>query len=330
VTLNRFRRACYRFETVSGHNVRVPSPRSPRWGVAAGVLSIVLGVALIGGYFVVNHRQAANAAGPPPTADATPSAAPSSTASAPAGPDPALLAQVRTALAGQLSGKGSYAAVGVLDRVTGATVTYNEKASFQTASIVKADILAALLWKLQKADRHLSDGQKALATRMITQSDNDAASDLYADLGGAAGLTAANQAFGLTATTPGPDTRWGKAHTTVTDQLTLLKVLTSEDSPLAAASREYQLGLMSRVVAGQRWGVPAAATGSATGVYLKNGWDMLAADNGLWEINTIGRIVEPGHDWLVVVLSSHNSSQSAGERLVESAAKTAVSGLRGG
>ncbi len=85
---------------------------------------------------------------------------------------------------------------------------------------------------------------------------------------------------------------------------------------------------MSQVVTSQKWGVPAAAQDGATGVYVKNGWDTLAAHNGLWEINTIGRIVEPGHDWLVVVLSSHNTSQQVGEDLVESAAKKAVDGLR--
>jgi hypothetical protein len=308
-----------------GDNGRVPSPRSPRWGVVAGALSIVLGVALIGGYFLVNHRSSADAAPPVPAGDHPSSAAPAS----PTGPDPAVAQQVRTTLAGQLSGKGRYAAVGVLDRVTGATVVYNETISFQTASIVKADILASLLWKLQNSGGHLSEAQKSQATLMITHSDNDAATDLYGQVGGAAGLSAANKAFGLTSTTPGPGTSWGKAHTTVTDQLTLLKVLTSDDSPLSQASRSYELGLMSQVANDQRWGVPAAAGSGATSVHVKNGWDTLAADGGLWEINSIGRIVEPGHDWLVVVLSSHNSSMSAGQQLVEKAAKTAVSGLRG-
>jgi hypothetical protein len=290
--------------------------------VVAGVLSILLGSALIGGYFVVIHRQSAAAA---PEPRVTSSASPSPTAA----PAPAPNERVRTQLAGLLSAKGQYAAVGVLDLTTGATVVYNERVSFQTASIVKADILAALLWKLQNSGGHLTDAQKALATRMITKSDNTAASSLYTQLGGATGLTAANKAFGLTSTTPGPGSTWGKAHTTVTDQLTLLKVLTGADSPLSAASRAYQLGLMSQVSEDQRWGVPAAAQNSATGVYVKNGWDTLVADGGLWEINSIGRIVEPGHDWLVVVLSSHNSSMEDGQELVEGAAKMAVDGLRG-
>ena len=290
--------------------------------MVAGVLSILLGAALIGGYFVVIHRQSAAAA---PEPRVTSSASPSPTAT----PAPAPNEQVRTQLADLLSVKGQYAAAGVLDLTTGASVLYNERVSFQTASIVKADILAALLWKLQNSGGHLSDAQKALATKMITKSDNAAATTLYGQIGGAAGLNAANKAFGLTSTTPGSGSSWGKAHSTVTDQLTLLKVLATEDSPLSAASRAYQLGLMSQVSADQRWGVPAAAQNSATGVYVKNGWDTLVADGDLWEINTIGRIVEPGHDWLVVVLSSHNSSQQSGEELVEGAAKMAVDGLRG-
>src|SRR6185503_11972188 len=114
----------------------------------------------------------------------------------------------------------------------------------------------------QNSDGHLSETQKSLATKMITMSDNTAASALYSQLGGATGLTAANKAFGLTSTTPGPGSTWGKAHTTVADQLTLLKVLTAESSPLSTASRAYELGLMSQVTKEQRWGVPAAAQNS--------------------------------------------------------------------
>jgi beta-lactamase class A len=291
----------------------------------AAVFSVVIGIGLVASYLVITHLRSAAAAAPyvEPTVSSSSSPAPTPKAS------PTVNETVRAALATQLKSKGQYAAVGVVDRVTGAEVLYNEKASFQTASIMKADILASLLWKLQNENRQLTDDQKALATRMITESDNQAASQLYIQLGEATGLNAANKVFGLTSTTPGPGEAWGKAHTTVADQLALLEVLASDDSPLSAASREYQLGLMSRVDTAQRWGVPAAASKTATGVYVKNGWDTLAADGGLWEINTIGRIVEPGHDWLVVVLSSHNSSMNTGEDVVEGAAKMALEGLRG-
>ncbi len=289
------------------------------------VACLVLGIALVAGYLVISHRRSAAAAATDPEPTVSSSASQSPTAA----PSPTLNEQVRASLAGYLSAKGKYAAVGVLDLTTGAKVVYNEQLSFQTASIVKADILASLLWKLQGQNAQLSAAQKTLATRMITMSDNQAASTLYESLGEAAGLNAANKAFGLTSTTPGPGATWGKAHTTVTDQLALLQVLTSDNSPLSAANRAYQFGLMSQVESDQRWGVPAAAPSGATAVYVKNGWDTLAADGGLWEINTIGRIVEPGHDWLVVALSSHNSSQSAGEQLVQGAAKMAVDGLRG-
>lgn len=291
--------------------------------MVTAVLSVVLGVALIGTYVVIAHLRTPAAAGTDggPTLPSSPSPTPT--------PSPTVNEQVRASLANYLSAKGQYAAVGVLDLTTGAQVVYNEQASFQTASIVKADILATLLYQLQGENKQLTSSQKQLATKMITLSDNTAASSLYSQIGGASGLAAANKVFGLISTTPGPGSTWGKAHTTVTDQLALLRVLASDASPLSADSRAYQLGLMSQVDDDQDWGVPAARSAASTSVYVKNGWDTLAADGGLWEINSIGRIVEPGHDWLVVVLTSHNKTMDAGVDLVEGAAKMAVGGLRG-
>jgi len=78
----------------------------------------------------------------------------------------------------------------------------------------------------------------------------------------------------------------------------------------------------------QAWGITRAATGQATGVYVKNGWLPRTADGGRWAVNSIGRIVEPGHDWLVVVLSDHHTSQDAGITAVGQAAGLAVSGMR--
>ena len=85
---------------------------------------------------------------------------------------------------------------------------------------------------------------------------------------------------------------------------------------------------MSQVEDDQDWGVPAAASAQATDVYVKNGWMDDATDNGLWVNNSVGRIVEPGHDWLVVVLTSGNTGESSGIDVVEHAATLAVDGLR--
>jgi hypothetical protein len=82
---------------------------------------------------------------------------------------------------------------------------------------------------------------------------------------------------------------------------------------------------MERVVAGQDWGVSAAADGPRD-TALKNGW--LPRDaTGLWDVNSIGRITAGGRVRLVAVLSDGHPTRKAGIALVERAARAAVSAL---
>jgi beta-lactamase class A len=233
---------------------------------------------------------------------------------------------IRAALASYAATKKAHVGIAVFDRVTGATVTYNDGVRFATASVVKMDILATVLYQNQKAGRQLSATQKALATKMITASDNNAATSLWNSVGGASGVAAANKVFGLTQTKP--NYAWGMTTTTPSDQVRLLGVLTNPNSPLSQANQQYELGLMAKVEADQRWGVPRAAGTGATGVYNKNGWLASIRDRGRWIVNSVGRIVEPGHDWLVAVLSDHSSSMGSGITVIEHETVTAVNGLR--
>jgi beta-lactamase class A len=234
----------------------------------------------------------------------------------------ALPAQLTT----YIKGRGGNAAVSVLDRTSGATVAINANRTFQTASIVKFDILATRLYQHQRSNTSMSSREKSLAFKMITQSDNNAASALFVMNGRASGMTAANQTFGLKATHVA--SAWGLTHTTPADQIRLLTAVMDPTGPISQANRDYLLSLMSRVEPDQRWGVPAAATSAATGVYNKNGWDTMTAYGGQWGDNSIGRIIEPGHDWLVAVMSNYNRTDNAGHALDGKIATLAVSGLR--
>ncbi|MFD9006640.1 serine hydrolase [Streptomyces sp. NPDC059582] len=214
----------------------------------------------------------------------------------------------------------------VLDLSSGQSATYGD-AAFDTASIVKVDILAALLLQAQDAGRHLTAAEKTYATAMIENSDNDSASALWRIIGKAGGLDAANKRFGLTGTAGGDDMLWGLTRTTAADQLTLLQQVFGDDSRLSEASRSYVQGLMAQIAVGQHWGVSAAADGSAWA--LKNGW-LARSTTGLWDINSIGRVTADGHDYLVVVLSDGNTTQAKGISLVEAAARAAVAEFTGG
>ncbi|MEZ3178934.1 class A beta-lactamase-related serine hydrolase [Streptomyces pimonensis] len=221
---------------------------------------------------------------------------------------------------------GAEVSVAVLDPDSGETASYGGDV-FDTASIVKVDILAALLLQAQDAGRTLTAEEKTYAVAMIENSDNDSASALWRAIGTADGLDAANERFGLTETVGGDGPLWGLTQTTATDQIALLRqVFGTADTELGEVSRAYVRELMERIAAGQRWGVSAAADGAAWA--LKNGW-LRRSTTGLWVINSIGRVTAGGHDYLVAALSRGNATQEEGIALTEAAARAAVSVFTG-
>jgi hypothetical protein len=213
------------------------------------------------------------------------------------------------------------AAVLDLDGTGREPVVYGDDTPYDTASIVKVDILASLLLHARDHRRALTARESALAQVMIRDSDNNAANALWRAIGGAPGLASANKRLGLTATTPGLGGRWGLTRTTAADQIRLLRtVFGSGPTPLDTASRSRIGTLMTEIAADQSWGVSAAAD---SGWALKNGW-LMRTTTDLWDINSVGRVTAGGHHYLVAVLSNGNASMPGGVQLVERAARTAV------
>jgi len=153
------------------------------------------------------------------------------TTSAPARTPDQLLAAALGPIVASRTGAFS---VSIVDQTTGRTAGYNAAQTYPAASVVKVDILATLLLRKQSVGAHLTDAEDELATAMIESSDNDAASMLWDEVGGAIGVAGANRVLGLTATNPDTDDYWGMTTTTVVDQLTLLRALATANSPLSA------------------------------------------------------------------------------------------------
>jgi beta-lactamase class A len=233
--------------------------------------------------------------------------------------------QARTRIEAYVRRYDGHLAVAALDRQGTAAVTVGDR-RFETASIVKVNILAALLLRQNPPGKALSSATRQLAEAMIVSSDNDAAVALWQRIEGSRGLTAANRTLGLRETKP--NTHWGLTTTTAADQLRLLTALTSPTGPLTAQHRTYVMGLMNKVIPEQRWGVTAAREPGNRLVYVKNGWDTVDVDGGRWLVNSIGRIVEARHDWLIAVLSDHHVSREAGVRVVEKAATYVLKEMR--
>ncbi|MEU5645688.1 serine hydrolase [Streptomyces milbemycinicus] len=246
-------------------------------------------------------------------ASATPSAA-------------ALTAALTDALDAVADGTDGQFSAAVLDTGSAAGAVYGDGA-YDTASIVKVDILAALLLQAQDAGRRLTAQERSYATVMIQKSDNDAATALWQEIGGAAGLDAANKRLGLTETHGGQSGRWGLTQTTAADQLMLLRAVFAtgaegDKAVLSEPSRAYIQQLMGQIAEDQDWGVSAAAD-DAAGTRLKNGWLPRSA-TGLWVVNSIGRVTAQGRTYLVAVLSRGHKDMDTGVALVESAARAAV------
>ncbi|MER5912437.1 serine hydrolase [Streptomyces sp. NPDC001982] len=216
------------------------------------------------------------------------------------------------------------AAVLDLDGTSGKPVVYGDDVHYDTASIVKVDILAVALLQAQDAGHGLTAKERAQAEVMIEHSDNAAANALWRRIGLAPGLEAANKRLGLTSTKGGPGGKWGLTRTTSSDQIRLLRAVfgtgSAGSSALDEASQTYIRTLMARIAGEQAWGVSAAA---GSGWALKNGW-LQRNTTSLWDVNSVGRITSGGHHYLVAVLSDGSPTMKDGVSLVERAARTAV------
>jgi hypothetical protein len=210
--------------------------------------------------------------------------------------------------------------VAVLDKKTGERYAYRGTAAYDTASIVKAQILACMLLHDQSAGHSPTSGEMALATPMIHLSDNTAATSLFQHVGGRSAVQSCDGKLGLTHTVV--NSAWGLTRTTANDQIKLLSEFVDTSGPLTSASRKTIFSLMSTVSSAQRWGVPSIAKSGETAT-VKNGWDTRSSDGGLWVINTIGRVVSGDGDVnvSVAVLSHDNKSMSSGMSLVQRVAK---------
>ncbi|MFD4878187.1 serine hydrolase [Streptomyces sp. NPDC058420] len=218
-----------------------------------------------------------------------------------------------------------------LDHPTAKPQVRGKDVPYDTASIVKVDILSALLLQAQDAGRGLTQQERTLAEAMIEHSDNDAANALWREIGLAPGLKAGNKRLGLSSTVGGTGGLWGLTRTTASDQIGLLRAVFAADGTTSAtkpalttASRTYIRTLMSRIATDQSWGVSAASDSAWA---LKNGW-LQRSTTGLWDINSVGQVTSGTHHYLVAVLTDGNTSMAAGIKTVENAARTAVTSAR--
>ena len=317
---------------MTGRHSGRDQPRSlPNPALALGAVflaAVVISAILIQ---VVRHpasgaRPAAAAGTDPhhvPAAPASTSASASRSATGPATAPPAAPAQLPdpfgATAAAFLGGRSGTVLAAVYDLRTRQTWTMGRGSPQAEASIVKLDILETLLDQRARTGAALSASDSSLARRMIEDSDNTSATDLWNAVGGGAGIGTFNAAAGLAQTTPSgcvvcpgfPWPGWGLTKTVPADQLTLLREIVEPSALLTAADRGYALGLMENVTPSQRWGVSGGVPSSVT-VALKHGWLPLNHADTDWQVNSIGWVSGQGRDYLVAVLTTGDSTEQYG------------------
>jgi hypothetical protein len=153
-----------------------------------------------------------------------------------------------------------FAVAGAGGRVRGVNVNHR----FYSASVVKAMLALAVVRAAR--DRDLTAGERALLRPMVTVSDNDAASAVYARVGSGA-LDGIARAAGMTRFDVGFN--WADALLTAHDQARLFLRI---DRLAPRRHRPYLRGLLGSIVPSQRWGIAPVAESRGFHVMFKGGW----------------------------------------------------------
>jgi beta-lactamase class A len=207
-------------------------------------------------------------------------------------------------------------------------IVYAENADVQapTASVVKVLVLLVVLEQARQEGRPAAEDELALLWPMITESDNDATSQLWERIGRGQAVSGYLASIGVTGFRPDPKTSWGVSFVSARAMATILgKLLAGEilDPP----SRALAIRMLDSVVPQQRWGV-SAGTSAAAGdrVGLKNGW---YPGNEGWRVNSAG-VVRPrtGDSYAIAIVTGGRETWREGIDTIEGIAAPMNEALR--
>jgi len=204
----------------------------------------------------------------------------------------------------------------------------NADTQVPVASIVKALVLLVVLEQALEDHRPVSEEDLALLWPMITESDNDATSQLWEHIGRGQAVSSYLRSMGVAGFTPDPGTSWGASFASARAMAGILGKLLSGEI-LDAPSRALAIRMLSAIVPEQRWGV-TAGTDAANGdrVALKNGW--YPGEEG-WRVNSTG-IVWPraGDAYAIAIVTGGRVSWQEGIETIEGIAAPLNAVMRSG
>ena len=187
---------------------------------------------------------------------------------------------------------------------------------YSSASTVKVMIMVSYLRKRKVRRRKLRGSEKALISPMITRSDNGAASAVYSRVGpgGLEHLARAARMKRFEASSV-----WGGSQITARDQAKFmyrLRQLTPR------RHRRYALGILRRIVPGQRWGIPPAKP-KRWSIHFKGGW--YPGGYG-WRVHQVALLRRNGRRLSLAVLTEGGPSLSYGTETITGVTKRLLGG----
>lgn len=219
-------------------------------------------------------------------------------------------------------------AIAAIDLSDHAYSTVNAEASLQSASVIKAFIMAAVFDKLVYTDgatepsSDYESSLKSLLTQMITVSDNDAANELARRLGGgdfqkgASVLNEFCQEHGYTSTHLGREFLASNPtddnYTSASDCCRLLSDIYSGTMVNADASADMLALLKAQTRTGK---IPS---GVPSGVETANKTGELSAGDGLGIVeNDIAIVFDKEHPYVLCVLSNNIQNNSSAQETIK-------------
>ena len=190
-----------------------------------------------------------------------------------------------------------------------AGTTSTRGCSITTASVIKAQVLGAVLLKAQDAGRGLTAWERSQIGPMIRYSFNPETSNLYAHVGSEAACTPATRAS-VSRPRPTPR-RSGSRSSTAVDRTNVALRLLYGGGGLRQGGREEAWAYMTDVHPLQEWGISAGVPAGWT-VAQKNGF---YPSSGIgWRVGSSGFVRQDGGDqgYAITVMTEGATNQRTG------------------
>jgi Beta-lactamase enzyme family len=212
-------------------------------------------------------------------------------------------------------GSVSFALVDERGRIHGS----NRGARYSSASLVKAMLLVAYLNNGGVRGRRLRAADRRLLGPMIRVSDNDAADAVYERVG-VGGLARLGRRAGMRRFQPNPI--WGGCQVTARDQARFFRRI---ESLTPRRHRRYALGLLRRIAAVQRWGIPRA-TPRGWRVHFKGGW--FKDDPDGWRVHQAALLRQGRRRLAIAVLTAGSPSLGYGAATIQGVTARLLAGYK--